>query len=327
MFNTLLLYYNKQVNFCGGSSDVLVQIGQVMGNVVSLFLIILVGIYGSKRKIISNEIQKGLNKILINMTLPLLIISSFSVEFDSSMKSNILKAFLYSFIFLIVAGIISYIFLFPIKDKEKKKVLQFANVFSNCGFIGFPIISSIYGAEGVVYTSIFNLFFNIFVWSYGVALYSDKLDKKSLKKILLNPGIVAVYIGLPMMLLGVSLPSFILKSITTVGNMTTPLSMIIIGCILTRVNIKEAFKDWIVYYESLIRLIVIPLVTFIIAKIIKDDSILMKTIIILQAMPAGTMASIMAEDLGKDSTFAAIVIFVTTLLSIGTFPLILSIIS
>lgn len=303
------------------------EIREVMGNVISLFLIILAGVYGIKRKFINEEIQRGLTKILINITLPLLIINSFSVEFDDSMKSNIGKAFLYSFIFLIIGGIISKIFLIPIKDKEKKKVLQFANVFSNCGFVGFPIVSSIYGAEGVVYTAIFNMFFNIFVWSYGVALYSDKLDKGSIKKIIVNPGIVAVYIGLPIMLFNIHVPEYLSKSINIVGNMTTPLSMIIIGCILTRVNIKDAFKDWIVYYESIIRLIIIPISIFFIAKLIKDDSILMKTIIVLQAMPAGTMASIMAENLDKDSRFAAIIIFVTTLLSIGSFPLVLSIIS
>ncbi len=305
----------------------LMEIREVMGNVISLFLIILAGVYGIKRKFINEEIQKGLTKILINITLPLLIINSFSVEFDESMKSTIGKAFLYSFIFLIVGGIISKIFLIPIKNREKKRVLQFANVFSNCGFVGFPIVSSIYGAEGVVYTAIFNMFFNIFVWSYGVALYSDELDKSSLKKIVFNPGIVAVYIGLPIMLLNIHVPEYLAKSINIVGNMTTPLSMIIIGCILTRVNMKEAFKDWIVYYESIIRLIIIPISIFIIAKLINDDSILMKTIIVLQAMPAGTMASIMAENLDKDSRFAAIVIFVTTLLSIGSFPLVLSIIS
>ena len=303
------------------------EIREVMGNVISLFLIILAGVYGIKRKFINEEIQRGLTKILINITLPLLIINSFSVEFDDSMKSNIGKAFLYSFIFLIIGGIISKIFLIPIKDKEKKKVLQFANVFSNCGFVGFPIVSSIYGAEGVVYTAIINMFFNIFVWSYGVALYSDKLDKGSIKKIIVNPGIVAVYIGLPIMLFNIHVPEYLSKSINIVGNMTTPLSMIIIGCILTRVNIKDAFKDWIVYYESIIRLIIIPISIFFIAKLIKDDSILMKTIIVLQAMPAGTMASIMAENLDKDSRFAAIIIFVTTLLSIGSFPLVLSIIS
>ena len=276
------------------------EIREVMGNVISLFLIILAGVYGIKRKFINEEIQKGLTKILINITLPLLIINSFSVEFDESMKSNIGKAFLYSFIFLIVGGIVSKVFLIPIKDKEKKKVLQFANVFSNCGFVGFPIVSSIYGAEGVVYTAIFNMFFNIFVWSYGVALYSDKLDKSSIKKVIINPGLVAVYIGLPIMLFNIHVPEYLSKSISTVGNMTTPLSMIIIGCILTQVNIKDAFKDWIVYYESIIRLIIIPITIFAIAKIIKDDSILMKTIIVLQAMPAGTMASIMAENLDKD---------------------------
>ncbi|MBE6047754.1 MAG: AEC family transporter [Clostridium sp.] len=303
------------------------EIKAAMGNVISLFLIILAGVYGVKRKFINDEIQKGLNKILINITLPLLVVTSFSVEFDDNMKSNLGKAFLYSFIFFIVAGVISKIFLIPIKDKESKKVLQFANVFSNCAFIGFPIISSIYGAEGVVYTSIFNLFFNIFVWSYGVALYSDKLDKRAFKKILLNPGIVAVYVGLPIMLFNIHIPLFLEKSISTIGNMTTPLSMIIIGCILTKVNIKEAFKNWIVYYESLIRLIIIPICIFCIAKLIKDDSILIKTIIVLQAMPAGTMASIMAENLEKDSKLATVIIFVTTLFSIVTFPLILSIIS
>lgn len=303
------------------------EVKEVMANVVSLFLVILAGVYGVKRKFINDEIQKGLTKILINITLPLLIISSFSVEFDDSMKGNIGKAFIYSLIFFIIAGIISKVLLIPIKDKEKKSVLQFCNVFSNCGFIGFPIISSIYGAEGVVYTAIFNLFFNVFVWSYGVALYTDKLDKKTLKKILVNPGIVAVYIGLPIMLLNIHIPECLSKSIDLIGDMTTPLSMIIIGCILTKVKIKEAFKDWILYYESLIRLIIIPITIFVIAKVMKDDSILIKTIIVLQAMPAATMASIVAENLGKDSKFAAIVIFVTTLLSVVTFPLILSIIS
>lgn len=303
------------------------EIREVMGNVISLFLIILAGVYGVKRKFINEEIQKGFTKILINITLPLLIINSFSVEFDESMKSNVGKAFLYSFIFFIVGIIISKICLIPIKDKEKKNVMQFANVFSNCGFVGFPIVSSIYGAEGVVYTAIFNIFFNIFVWSYGVALYSDKLDKSSIKKIAVNPGIVAVYIGLPIMLLDIHIPDCLSKSISLIGGMTTPLSMMIIGCILTRVNIKEAFKDWAVYYGSFIKLIIIPISLLIIAKLIKDDSILMKTIIILQAMPAGTMASIMADNLDKDSRFAAIIIFVTTLLSMATFPVILSIIS
>lgn len=298
-----------------------------MNSVISLFFVILAGVYGVKRKFINDEIEKGLTKILINISLPLLIINSFSVEFDESMKDTLGKAFIYSFIFFIVGGIVSYIFLIPIKDKEKKRVLQFANVFSNCGFIGIPIINSIYGAEGVVYASIFNMFFNIFVWSYGLALYTDKLDKKSLKKIIFCPGIVAIYIGLPIMIFNIHIPECLAKSIGLIGNMTAPLSMIIIGCILTKINIKEAFKDWKVYYGSFIKLIIIPLTVFAIAKVLKDDSILIKTIIILQAMPAGTMASIMAEDLGKDSRFAAIIIFVNTLLSIITFPLILSIIS
>lgn len=299
----------------------------VMGNVISLFLIILVGVYGVKRKIITDEIQKGLTNMLMNITLPFLIITSFSLEFDENMKSNILKAFLYSFICFIITATVSYILLIVINNKEKKNILQFVNVFSNCGFVGFPIISSIYGAEGVVYTAIFNVFFNIFLWTYGVMLYSDNFKIKDIKKVLTSPGIVAVYIGLPLLLFNIQLPGALYKSFKLVGDITTPLSMIIIGCVLTKVKIKEAFMDLTVYYGTFIRLILIPLGTILFAKIIKDDSILINTIIVLQSMPAATMTSIMAESYSKEGNYAAIMVFVTTLFSVVSFPIILKIIS
>jgi predicted permease len=243
------------------------------------------------------------------------------------MKSNIFKAFSYSFVCFIITGIVSYVLLLVVKDKGRKNILQFANVFSNCGFVGFPIISSIYGAEGVVYTAIFNVFFNIFLWTYGVMLYSDDFRIKDVKKVLLNPGIVAVYIGLPLLVFNIQLPIALYKSFKLVGDITTPLSMIIIGCVLSKVNIKEAFRDFTVYYGTFIRLIIIPIVTILFAKAIKDDSILINTIIILQSMPAATMTSIMAESYNHEGNYAAIMVFSTTLFSIISFPIILKIIS
>ncbi|MBD7910073.1 MULTISPECIES: AEC family transporter [Clostridium] len=303
------------------------EIKAVMDNVISLFLIILVGLYGVKRNIITGEIQKGLTRILMNITLPLLIITSFSLKFDESMKSNILRSFFYSFFCFIITGIISYILLLVIKDKSKRNVLQFANVFSNCGFVGFPIVSSIYGAEGVVYTAIFNVLFNLFLWTYGIVLYSDNFAIKDIRKVLFTPGIVAVYIGISILLFNVELPGTLYKSFKLVGDMTTPLSMIIIGCVLSKVNMKEAFRDITVYYGTFIRLIIIPLAIILFAKLVKDDSILINTIIVLQSMPAATMTSIIAESYNKESSYAAIIVFVTTLFSIVSFPIVLKIIS
>ncbi len=298
----------------------------VLNKIISLFLIILIGVYGSKKNIINEEINKGLRRILLEVTLPLLVINSFSFEFSDGMGKNVLTAFIYSITFMALGAIISYIFLFPLKG-EKKKILHFANVFSNCGFIGFPIINSLYGAEGVVYTSIFNMVFTIALWTYGVMIFSDKMSKEKIKKVLVNPAIIAVYIGIPIMLLNIKLPTFLLDTTKIVGDMTAPISMIIVGSILSKVRIKDVFKEVSIYYEALIKLIIIPLILFLIKIIIKDNTTVINTIIVLQAMPAAAMTSIFAADFNKEKEYSAKVVFITTLLSIITIPIITKIIN
>lgn len=298
----------------------------VLNKIISLFLIILIGAYGTRKSIINEEVNKGLRKILLEITLPLLVINSFSFEFSEGMGRNVLISFIYSIAFMIVGAIISYIFLFPFKG-EKKKILHFANVFSNCGFIGFPIINSIFGAEGVVYTSIFNMVFTIALWTYGVMIFSDKMSKDNIKKVLLNPAIIAVYLGIPMMLFNIKLPAFLLDTTKIVGDMTAPISMIIVGSILSKVKIKDVFKEFSIYYGSLIKLIIIPLGLLIIKKVLNDNSTIINTIIIVQAMPAAAMTSIFAADFNKEEEYSAIVVFITTLLSIITIPIIAKIIN
>lgn len=297
----------------------------VFNKIIALFLIILIGVYGTKKHIINDDVNKGLRRILLEITLPLLVINSFSFSFDEGMGRNIITAFIYSILFMILGGIISYILLKPLKG-EKKKILHFANFFSNCGFIGFPIINSIFGAEGVVYTSIFNMVFTIFLWTYGVMIFSDKLSKENIKKVLLNPSIIAVYIGIPIMIFNIKLPASILDTTKIVGEMTAPISMIIVGSILSKVKIKSIFKEASVYYGALIKLIVIPLAIYMIKLIIKDNSSVIDTIIVIQAMPAAAMTSIFAADFDKEKEYGAIVVFVTTLLSIITIPVIVKVI-
>lgn len=298
----------------------------VLNKIISLFLIILIGVYGTKKNIINEEVNKGLRRILLEITLPLLVINSFSFELSDGMGKNVLMSFIYSVAFMMLGAIISYIFLCPIKS-EKKKILHFGNVFSNCGFIGFPIINSLYGAEGVIYTSIFNMVFTMALWTYGVMIFSDKISNKNIKKVLLNPAIIAVYIGIPMMLFKVKLPSFILDTTKIVGDMTAPISMIIVGSILSKVSVKDVFKEISIYYGSLIKLIIIPLVLILIKLVLKDSTTIINTIIVIQAMPAAAMTSILAADFNKEKEYSSIVVFITTLLSIITIPIISKIIS
>lgn len=302
------------------------EISVVINGVISLFLIMLLGVYGSKRNIITDEINRGLTEILLKITLPLMIVSSFVFTFDESMEKNITKTFIYAFLTFVIVAIISYLFLMPIKSK-KRKILQFANVFSNCGFIGFPIMESIYGFEGVIYTSIFNMYFAIFTWTYGIMIFTGKVTFKEIKKVVLNPCVIAVYIGVFIMKFNIQIPIVIYSTIKIVGSMTSPLSMIIVGVILSKANIKENLKDWTIYYGSIIKLLIIPILLYLITLIINDNSKVANTMLILSAMPAAAMTSILAENFNKEKEYAAVIVFFTTLISLITFPIILKLIS
>lgn len=299
------------------------ELSTITESVISLFIIILVGVYGSKNKIITPELNKGLTDILIKIALPFMIVSSFMFTYDASIKSNVLKTFYYSLCTYAVMAAVSYIMLLPVK-KDKKTVLHFANVFVNTGYIGFPVLNSVLGSEGVIYGSIFNIFFVIFVWTYGVMLYKGQLEKGYLKKelisLLLNPSIIAVIIGLSLLIFDIKIKGSLLISIKSIGNITGPLSMFIIGVILANVKFQHFLKDWTLYYGIAIKLIIIPLIIYLLSLTLKDSSNAVYSVIIMTAMPASAMTSILAENFNKEKEFAAVIVAATTLISLLTVP-------
>lgn len=295
-------------------------------SVFSLFIIILVGAYASKKNIITQEINKGLTDILIKIALPFMIVSSFMFTYDESIKANVFATFYLSLGAYAVMAAVSIVLLLPVRN-DKKTVLHFANVFVNTGYIGFPVLNSVYGYEGVIYGSIFNLFFVVFLWTYGILLYKGKLDKGYLKKeiinLLFNPSIIAVIIGIIIMLCNIEVKGAILSSIKSIGNITGPLSMFIIGVILSKVKIKQHIKDWTVYYGIIIKLIIIPVAIYLFSLLMKEASIAVYSVIIMTSMPASAMTSILAESYNKEKEFAAVIVSATTLISLITVPILI----
>lgn len=297
------------------------QVPVIVESVISLFIMILVGVYSSKKKIITPEINKKLVEILIQIALPFMIVSSFIHTYDTTIKANVTKTFYYSIAAYIIMITVSYLLLLPIKN-DKKTILHFANVFVNTGYVGFPILNSIYGPEGVIYGSIFNMFFVILLWTYGLILFRDNYEKKELKqelkKILLNPSIIAVFLGILIMIFNIRLPSSLLSSVESIGSITGPLSMIIVGVILSNIKIKSYLKDWTIYYGMTVKLIIIPIIMYLVFLLTVGSSIVINTIIIMSAMPASTMTSILAESFDKEKEYAAVVVSLTTLTSLVT---------
>jgi predicted permease len=294
----------------------------VAKQILSLFLIGIIGFYGRKRNIIDATLTNGLSKLLLEITTPLLIISSFNFKGGSELSGNAMKAFIYGLAIFIVTPIVVKPLLAKV-EKRKRNILQFAMVFSNCGYMGIPLTAGVLGEEGVIYASIFNMYFNIFVWTYGVKLFNDTKDIKGIKTLLKNPGIIAVIIGIVVMIFSIQIPSLLLETMKTVGGLTTPISMLIIGSLLAATDFRGALKDATIYYGSFIKLVLLPTGLFLISALFHENSLVMKTFILMQAMPGGAVTTLFAERFNKEKEYSAIIVSFSTLISMITIPIVI----
>ncbi|WP_027309233.1 AEC family transporter [Caloramator sp. ALD01] len=294
----------------------------IVTQVIVLFLIMVVGYISRKRGLINPEVNKSLSELLLNVTLPFMIIASFNFKFSTDMLNLGIKLFLISTVIHTVLLLLGSI-IYKRFNEDEYKVLWFITVFSNCGFMGYPVVESIYGKIGLFYAALFNIPFNILMWTAGVFIFSGRGDKQNLRKAILNPGILSVFIGLIIFLFSVELPAPVIKTLEMVGSMTTPLSMIIIGSTLADAKIKSIFEGFSVYFGSFIRLIAIPLIVYFILNLFGLKDFYLNIPVIITAMPAAANTVIMAEKYGGNPEYASKVVFLTTILSVVTIPAIL----
>lgn len=296
----------------------------VFNQVLILFIIMFIGFIAKKAGIINDTVSKKLSELLLKITNPLLVLSSFQMEFSRDILNNIILVFLFAVASDTVSILLGQL-LFAKYDSEKKKIMKFAAVYSNCGFMGLPVLEGLFGRTGILYGSIFVSVFNLFLWTNGVAIFSSKgeLDKESVKKIALNPGIIATVLGIVLFMLSVRLPGPVAEAVDLVGSMTMPLSMLIVGATVAGCKFRELFKGWDLYYISAIRLMLMPLLSFAVLKTLGFPEMLTTICVLLVAMPVAATTTIFAEMYDSDSRFASRVVAFTTLASIVTLPLVM----
>ncbi|WML35195.1 AEC family transporter [Clostridium sp. OS1-26] len=291
----------------------------IINQVIILSLIMVVGVYARKKDILSKEASKSFSNFLTNITLPCLLISSFNYSYSQDMIAKARIMFAYSVIIHIILIFASRVLTFKYPENSKK-VLRFATIFSNCGFMGYPVLESLFGKIGIFYGAIFNIPFNIFMFSVGVMIYTGKKDLKTLKEVIVNPGIIATILGIIIFSFSIKLPYPLFTAMSIVGSMTTPLSMIIVGSMLSEIRLKDIFSGTLVYYASFLRLIAVPFLTLGILKLLNADKLLMQIAVIIEAMPAAVLASVLAEKYGADTALASRSVFISTIISMITIP-------
>ena len=289
--------------------------------VATLFLIMLVGYICGKTKILKENAVKGLTDLVLYVATPAAILQSFTSEERTAEKT--LNLF-YVFIFAVLIHFITIIFVkFAIRNKEvsANRIIRFSVIFSNCGYMSFPLQKAILGDIGVFYGAVFVAVFTIILWSYGALLTSG--DKKCLspKKILLNPTIISVILSLLLYLLQIKLPSFLGNAVTHLGNLNTPLPMLIIGYNLSTFGILKVFTDKRIYLPTVLRLIFVPSIALGLMVLCGIHGIPLIACVVAASAPTAAVSVMFATKYNLDSALAVKITSFSTLCSVITMPL------
>ena len=289
-----------------------------------LAVTICVGFIAAITGYLDIKIKDALSKLIVKIVLPCLIISSItSKELEKGLIKDIFTVFLMSVFSIAVlyslGGLSAKILKVP---KETVSVHRLLSCLGNITFVGYPVITAMYGEEGFFYAIIYWLVNDTFLWTAGLfALRKDEINSiKDVFKNMLNPNTIALCISVFMLIFGIKLPSLMYDTVSGIGGLTVALSMIFIGMALAAVDIKNAMKKWWIFALAPTKMVIMPILFILLFKSLGIREILLGAVVLEAAMPAQTVLAILANESGADSEYAACGMFVTTLLSLVTLP-------
>lgn len=299
----------------------------VAGKLITLFIYVIIGYIVCKRKIISQEFCQGISRFLMTVTLPCLVLATFETDYTSERLIQAGQVYGISLIIFGVSILIGYIsaWIFRIRP-EARAVWIYSVTFPNHAFMGWPVMSAVFGSDAVFFATFANMAFCTYAYTYGVWLMektgtsSGGQKRHSLRSQIVTPINVAIVIGLVLFINQWRLPAPIDNAVVGFSNLTTPLAMFYVGTILTRNSVREVISDCRVYACAFMRLIFIPLLVFIAARPIVHDPMVYGVLVIGHAMPVAGFCAIFAGEYGNDVVLASRFIFITTLFCIVTIP-------
>ncbi len=315
--------------------------------VAILFVMMLPGVILKKCKLISDGFGKGLSNLVLYIAQPVLV---FNAYLEKSFSTDVLlNAAMVLVLSVIAHGVFAAValMLFKREPDAKQRMLRFATIFANAAFMGIPLIDAMLGSEATLYATIYNITFNIFLWTLGVHICTGdrdftgdgKIDKDieekhkseaSIGKALLHPVTVAAVIGLVAFFfsLGEYTPQIVFKGLGMIKGLVAPLSMIVIGLRLADMNFKGFLNDVGMWIFLLMRHIALPAAVFLIMWGVSllgvplSDTVI-KVVLILASAPAATSATMFAEKYDCDSAYVSRLVAFSTILCIATMPLII----
>ncbi len=295
-----------------------------------IFIIMLPGYILKKVGVLTEEHTEGMASLITNITFPCLVIVSMQMEFSMEILNNCKYCIIIFSCVTVVMLVLAMLFSKKAKlPPTQSGIFAFMLMFGNTGFIGFPVLNGLFGQEAVLYGALCDAVYNVFMFTLGIALIKpseEKLEGKALLKQAvkesLNPCFFGLIIGLVLFIGKITLPEIIAEPMTSIGNITSPLAMLVIGSRLASISFKELFASMHGYIVCLLKLIVTPLVGLLFVKmIIGTGSLLASAIIIESAMPVAMCSVIFSQQYKADVNFALKGVMLSTVMCIVTIPI------
>jgi predicted permease len=293
---------------------------QVISQVAVLFLLMALGYFAARGRILDRTAFEGLNKLVLFFTLPCLTFAKLQRNALPGQMGELAETFAIAMVSMFICGAAAMLYTKK-EPAARRAVFIHMAMFSNCGYMGYPLIIAALGEEKMIYAVMYTAAFNLLTWTIGVYLYAGK-SGLSLKKALLNPTLIAVLLGILCFAFSIRIPKVPLDAMNMLGDTTTPLAMVVIGARLADLQSSD-LKDGMLLFSCLMRLIVFPLAFWGILTLLRVPQGVREAVFVCSAMPGATATAMQAEYYKGDGRLGSRSVAVSTALSVLTIPVIL----
>jgi predicted permease len=294
----------------------------VLKQSVIMFLITCIGMICYKTNIITKQAQKFFSGFVLKVVIPCFIFMSFQTELSPELLKGMLYALLLSVLSHILLIVLSMIVIRK-DEKTEYAIERFSLVYTNCGFMGIPLISGVFGTEGALYATVYLMVFNILVWTHGVIVIKNNFSSKELLKVFTSPTMISIALGIICLAFGIKVPEVLAKPLDYVAAMNTPLPMTIAGVMIAQNSLLDTIKDFRAIVVSVLKLLIFPIIMFFVLRLVPCSEVVLMSIMLSVSCPTATIGTLFAIEHNKNAAYASRIFAITTVASSITMPLII----
>lgn len=294
----------------------------VARQVFIMLILIIVGFVLAKKNLVSEKGAADMSNVLLTIVTPCVLIQAYQIECDAAIMHDIGLAFMLSIVLHALFIPIAYIVFMREKNADRKKINIFTSVYSNCGFMGIPLLAATLGEKGVLLGSAYLAMFNIIAWTQGLYLYGGSIKVLSLKNLVKNAGVMGSVIALVLFCGRIRLTGVLDASVDYIASLNTPLAMILLGAYLARTQIGSALKNASVYAVIALRLLILPVAAILLFSLLGINEMLATALVLPAACPSAAIGALFAQKFGMDAGYPSQIVSASTVISLATLPLV-----